>query len=394
MIKVLTLTSLFPNSVQPTHGVFVRQRLQHLVGAHDVAIRVVAPVPWYPPFVPGPARYTQYRGAPDLETIGPFTVSHPRYVVLPKVGMSAAPALMVTSILPFVRRLVASERFDLIDSHYFYPDGVAAAWIAARVGLPLVITARGTDINLIPKYSVPRRQILWAAAKAAAIITVCDALRDEMIGMGVAAAKITTLRNGYDPSAFHPVDRDAARRALGFSGTTLLSVGHLIERKGHHIVLEALAGLPDFNLVIAGSGEMEAELRARARRLSLDGRIRFEGTVEQAKLKQYYSAADALVLASSREGMANVLIEAIACGCPVVATSFWGTPEVVRSRQAGVLVDERTPAGIADGIRRLFADLPERSATLRYSEQFRWEPTSRGQLAIFEAIKRAAPRRA
>jgi glycosyltransferase involved in cell wall biosynthesis len=390
MIKALTLTTLFPNSVQPTHGVFVRQRLQHLVGAHDVEVRVVAPVPWYPPFAPGPARYTRYRGVPDVETIGPFTVSHPRYVVLPKVGMSAAPALMAASILGCVRRLVTTERFDLIDAHYFYPDGVAAAWIADRVGLPLVITARGTDINLIPRHSVPRRQILWAAKKAAAIITVCDALRDEMIGMGVTPAKITTLRNGYDPGTFHAVDRIAARTALGFTGVTLLSVGHLIERKGHHIVLEALAGLPGFDLVIVGSGEMEAELRALARRLSLDARVRFEGTVEQSRLRQYYSAADALVLASSREGMANVLIEALACGCPVVATSFWGTPEVVRSRQAGVLVDERTPAGIADGIRRLFADLPERSETVRYSEQFRWEPTSVGQLKLFESIKYAA----
>jgi glycosyltransferase involved in cell wall biosynthesis len=263
---------------------------------------------------------------------------------------------------------------------------VAAAWLADKLGLPFVVTARGTDINLIPQYAIPRRQILWAADKAAAIITVCDALRDEIVALGVAPSKVTTLRNGFDPAQFHPVDRDAARDALSISGKTLLSVGHLIERKGHHIVIEALAQLDGFSLVIIGAGNMERELKASARRLGLEARVRFEGAVEQAKLKHYYSACDALVLASSREGMANVLIESIACGCPVVATNSWGTPEVIRARDAGVLVDERSAAGFEKGIRDLFAALPERSATLRYAEAFRWEPTSAGQFEIFSRI--------
>jgi glycosyltransferase involved in cell wall biosynthesis len=253
-----------------------------------------------------------------------------------------------------------------------------------------VITARGTDINLIPKYAIPRRQILWAARKAAAIITVCDALRDELIALGVPGAKITTLRNGFDPKQFHPVDRAEARAALGIAGTTLLSVGLLIERKGHHIVIEALASLPGTSLVIVCSGGMDRELKSLAQRLGVGQRVRFEGAVEQARLKHYYSACDALVLASSREGMANVLIESIACGCPVIATNSWGTPEVIRSAEAGVLVDERSPAGFERGIRTLLAAPPNRGATLRYAEQFRWEPTSEGQFAIFDSVSKNA----
>jgi teichuronic acid biosynthesis glycosyltransferase TuaC len=392
MIRALTLTSLFPSSVQPAHGVFVRQRLQHLVATQDVEIRVIAPVPWYPSHAPGPAEYTRYQAVPDIETVGPFTVSHPRYVVLPKIGMSVAPTLMAASILPAVRKVVAAgPRFDLIDAHYFYPDGVAAAWIAGKLGLPLVITARGSDINLLPKYSIPRRQILWAAAKASAIITVSDALREKMIGMGVPPAKITTLRNGYDPALFHPADRAEARTELGVSGKTLLSVGNLIESKGHHIVIEALTRLPDFNLVIIGSGTMARELKASARRRAVGDRVRFEGTVQQAKLRLHYSACDALVLASSREGMPNVLIESLACGCPVIATKTGGNPEVIVSREAGILLDERSAAGVEDGIRRLFADLPDRRATLRYAERFLWGPTSAGQFEIFQGVKRGRP---
>lgn len=395
MIRALTFTTLFPNSVHPAHGVFVRQRLQHLVATHEVAVRVIAPVPWYPPLAPGPAGYVSYRAVPDIENIGPFVVSHPRYPVLPKIGMTVAPALLALALLPAIKRTIAAEGpFDLIDAHYFYPDGVAAAWLAKKVGLPLVITARGTDINLIPKYELPRRQILWAASQAAWVITVCDALRDELIRLGVPASKVVTLRNGFDPALFHPVDRAAARSELGIAGTTLLSVGHLIERKGHHIVIEALASLPGVNLLVVGTGAMERKLRAQVERLGLGGRVRFEGAVDQARLKRYYSACDALVLASSREGMANVLIEAIACGCPVVATNSWGTPEVIASDAAGVLVDERSPGGFAQGIRKLLGAPPDRDATLRHAERFRWEPTSAGQFAIFDAIRKNALRSA
>jgi len=387
MIRILTLTSLFPNSVQRSHGIFVLQRLKHLVASRNVEACVVAPVPWYPAFVPGPDRYTIYREVPETDSRDGFEVSHPKYLVVPRIGMSIAPGLMAASILNAVYKIASSRQgFDLIDAHYFYPDGVAAAWIAQRLGLPVVITARGTDINLIPKYRIARRQILWAANQAAAIITVCDALRNEMVNLGVEPSKITTLRNGFDPDVFHPVDRDEARNDLGIQGRTLLSVGHLIERKGHGLIIDALAGLPDFNLVIVGSGPDEADLKNRVRRLGVEDRVRFEGTVEQTELKSYYSACDALALASSREGMANVLIESIACGCPVVATNSWGTPEVIGSPESGVLVDEWSSTGIAAGIRELFANLPARAETLKYADRFQWDPTSKGQYDIFRDI--------
>jgi glycosyltransferase involved in cell wall biosynthesis len=301
--------------------------------------------------------------------------------------MSVAARLMAVSISSCVRKIARTEpRFDIIDAHYFYPDGVAAALIARELGLPLVITARGTDVNLIPQYSIPRRQIVWAARQASAIVTVAEALRRELVTLGVDPSKITTLRNGYDPELFHAIDRYRARAELGISGRTLLSVGHLIERKGHHLTIEALSTVPDVNLVIVGSGSMEEKLRALARGLGLSDRVRFEGTVQQARLKAYYSACDALVLASSREGMANVLIESIACGCPVIATNSWGSPEVIGSKIAGVLVGERSVRGLANGIRELFADLPDRHTTEAYARQFGWEPTSRGQFELFRSV--------
>jgi len=248
------------------------------------------------------------------------------------------------------------------------------------------VTARGTDINLIPQYEAPRRMIVEAAGQAAHIITVCEALRQAIIDLGVDGSKITTMRNGVDLEAFRPVDRAAARDRFGVSGRVIASVGHLIERKGHNFVIEALEQHPGITLLIAGDGPEEAALKALAQRLGVDGRVHFLGRRPHDDLPHIYSAADAMVLASSREGWANVLLESMACGTPVVATDIWGTGEVVATPDAGVLVGERSGPAIADGLTRLFAALPERAATRRYAEGFSWDDTTRAQLALFRRL--------
>src|SRR5262249_50595678 len=160
-------------------------------------------------------------------------VDYPRYLVLPKIGMNVAPLLLFRAMDQAFRKLRAEGfRPDLIDAHYFYPDGVAAVWLARRYRLPVVVTSRGTDINLIPQYRPPRGMIQRAAAQADGLITVCEALRQGLIELGVPPAKIVTLRNGVDLQRFRPLDRAALRASLGLTRRTLASVGHLIERKG------------------------------------------------------------------------------------------------------------------------------------------------------------------
>jgi glycosyltransferase involved in cell wall biosynthesis len=195
------------------------------------------------------------------------------------------------------------------------------------------------------------------------------------------------LRNGVDLDLFKPVDRERARAELGMSGPTLLSVGGLVERKGHHIAVEALVHLPEVQLLIAGDGEERTALGALAQSLGVSGRVRFLGVIDQATLRKYYGAADALVLASSREGWANVLLEAMACGTPVIATRVWGTPEVVAAPEAGVLMRERSAPALADAYRELFADYPQHSATRRYAERFSWDDTTSGQLKLFRELR-------
>jgi glycosyltransferase involved in cell wall biosynthesis len=396
MIRVLTFTTLFPNQAQPQHGVFVENRLCHLVGSGEVAARVLAPVPWFPVADPRFGRYARYAAAPRTETRHGLEVAHPRYPVIPKIGANLAPL----SLYQAAARTLARWRrqgydFDVIDSHFFFPDGIAAVLLGRRFGKPVTITARGTDINLEADHRVPRAMIRWAAARADGLITVAAALKDRLVALGVPAERVSVLRNGVDLAQFRPpADRAAIRADLGLNRRTLLSVGHLIERKGHDRVIGALAELADTELLIAGEGPEAGALTALAARLGVAARVRLLGAVPHHDLARLYGAADALVLASSREGWANVLLEAMACGTPVVATRIWGTPEAVTEPAAGRLVAERTPAALAAGVRALFADPPQRADTRRYAERFGWQPTTEGQLALFRAITaRAVPRR-
>lgn len=387
-LSILTVTTLFPNPVQKVHGVFVETRLRRLLASGRVAARVLAPVPWLPAFVHYPSLGPLHE-IPQHVMRGELLVEHPRYVVVPKIGMTITPYTLYRTMHRSLKAILASGyEVDLIDAHYFYPDGVAAVWLAREFGLPVTVTARGTDINLIPKYSVPRRLIQNAAAAADGLITVCQALKTRLIELGVPDERIVVLRNGVDLNLFRPIDRGRARRELGMTRRTIGSVGHLVERKGHHHIIRALARLPDTDLIIVGAGPDRGALEKLAAAMGVSNRVRFLKPVDQQRLCAIYNAIDALVLASSREGWANVLLEGMACGTPVVASPVWGTPEIVASPEAGVLMPSVDDAGVVAGVTRLFEALPQREATRYYAEAFGWEATTRGQLELFHEILR------
>lgn len=390
-LRLLTFTTLFPHAGAPNHGVFVENRLRHLVASGAATATVVAPVPFFPSHAAIFGAWARHAAAPRRETRHGLDVHHPRYPVIPRIGMTLAPSLLYRACLPVLRRLLAEARargepFDAIDAHYLYPDGVAAVRLGRALGLPVVITARGSDVTQIPDHPRPRRMIQAAIAGAAALITVSAALRDGLIALGAPAEKVTVLRNGVDTSIFRPGDRTAQRAALGLDGPTLLSVGHLIARKGHDRIIAAMAGLPDVRLLIAGEGPERARLEALIAQHGLAARVRLLGARPHADLPAIYGAADALVLASSREGWANVLLEAMACGTPVLASDIPGNPEVVREPAAGRLFTPNEPAAIAAVVRALLAAPPDRAATRAYAERFGWAETTAGQLAVFRDV--------
>jgi len=387
MVRLLTFSTLYPSSVRPGHGIFVESRLRHLVASGSAQSVVVAPVPWFPSSRPWFGKYGIFARTPRREVHRGIEVLHPRYPLLPKIGMSTAPFLLARACLSTLRNLIdEGYNFDVIDAHYFYPAGVAAALLGRQLGKPVVITARGSDITLIARHAVPRRLIIWAARKAAAVIAVSGALGRSLEGLGIEAGKVTTLRNGVDLEAFRPLDRKAERAHLGINGTLLLSVGNLFELKGHDLVIRALEQLTDAALIVIGDGPERGRLQSLARETGVAPRVRFMGAIPQVELPRYYSAADALVLASSREGWPNVLLEAMACGTPVVATRVGGIPEIVTSAAAGAQFEPRTVEALVSATRQLLASPPAREDTRRHAERFSWEETTRGQLALFQRI--------
>lgn len=334
--------------------------------------------------------YAAYARVPRQEFYHGIEVYHPRYPLLPKIGMSLTPWLMAQAVTPTLQGLLRDGYdFDVIDAHYFYPDGVAAALLARTFRKPLVITARGSDLNLISRLPLPRKWIRWAARRADHLITVSAALKQALAEMGAHPSKITVLRNGVDTALFRPAGRDTMRRELGVSGFALLSVGNLVPAKGHDLVIEAVAHLPDAELLIIGQGPDQPRLRQMIADRGLDDRVRILGNMEQDALRDYYGAADALVLASAREGWPNVLLESMACGTPVIATAVGAAPDIIAAPEAGVLAVERSTAALLAAIRQLRDHYPDRAATRAYAEQFSWDEISAGQVQIFNHMTQA-----
>jgi glycosyltransferase involved in cell wall biosynthesis len=385
VLELLTFSSLYPNPEAPRHGIFVRERLRHLLASGQVTAYILAPVPWFPFRFRIFGRYAKMARVPRTETQEGLTVEHPRYLSLPKIGMSLAPFLMAVSLLPHVRRIRARTGPGLvIDAHFLYPDGVAAALIGRWLGLPVILTARGQDVTQLTRFRIPRRLILWSVAQAAKVITVSEALRRDLIALGADPDQVVTLRNGVDLQRFRPLDRSECRRRAGFTGTTLLSIGNLVEVKDHELLIRALAFLPDVRLHVIGEGRLDNYLQRLISKLGLQERVWISGHVPHGDLVALYNAADALVLTSRREGLPNVMLESLACGTRVVATAVGGVPEILNSPEAGALVHDRDPAAVARAITTLLTQPVERSRTRARAEQLGWPETIAGLLAVLQ----------
>ena len=195
--RVAVFTTLYPNAVTPSHGIFVENRLRHLVASGAVTARVVAPVPYFPSASAIFGDYARNARVSRHEVRAGIPIAHPRYLVIPKIGMLLTPITLFLAALPVLRRLQREADFDLIDAHYFYPDGIAAAMLGRVLKKPVTITARGTDINYIPRYSLPRRMILWAARQAAGLEELATGPDDGLKRRAIGRRHSGQLRSRY-----------------------------------------------------------------------------------------------------------------------------------------------------------------------------------------------------
>jgi teichuronic acid biosynthesis glycosyltransferase TuaC len=359
--RVLLFSTVFPNASQPHHGIFVHERMRGL--PEDVEIRVVAPTPWFP-FASG-LRPGYRPEVPAEESHDGVPVYHPRFLSFPGILKCLDGLLLFLSTLPALLRLRREFRFDVIDAHFVYPEGLAAVLAGWLFRVPVVLTLRGLLPLLIP-YRLRRPQLRFALRRATRVIAVSESLRQDALRLAPGAS-VRVIENGIDPAVFHPIDRIEARHALRLAkyGPLLVSVGTLAERKGFHLVMEAMASLrhryPRLRFAIVGSdgaeGAMGAELRQLAVQLGVGDQVTFAGSRGRDELALWYSAADVFVLASAHEGCPNVVLEALACGTPVVATPVGNVPELIAGPEVGFLVDREVPAlarGIAAALDRVW----------------------------------------
>ncbi|MFO0706481.1 MAG: glycosyltransferase, partial [Nitrospira sp.] len=356
-----------------------------------IELRIVAPVPYYPPVKVG-AR-SKYRQVVEKELCEGIEVTHPRYLLTPKIGMSLYGISLCLSVLSHVKHIQRTFDFDVIDSHFVYPDGFAAVLLGAILGRPVTISARGSDVNVYKNMFLIPRLLRYALEKADRVIAVSQALATAISDLGIRSGKIAVIPNGVDCGKFYPEDPAEMKKRLGYGGEHLvLSVGHLTVNKGFDILLRALKIIRDRkeelcpHLAIIGDGPIRGDLEVLARALGLEHLVRFVGAVPHGELRAWYNAADLFCLASEREGWPNVVGEALACGTPVVATRAGGIPEIVNASSLGILTD-RTPLAFAESIAEALARQWDRETIVEAARRRSWDHAAKDLRTVFDSVR-------
>lgn len=357
-LKVLVISHLYPHPSDPGLGIFVEEQIKDL--SSRCQIKVVAPVPWFPPLKLFKKWYA-YTRIPSHEVRNGIEVFRPRTIVFPRrILFSLLGFTFFLGLYARVRDIQESFGFDLIHAHTVYPDGFAAALLAKTFNRPLVVTLHGSDVTVNLRRYLWRRLGLWALSNASQVIAVSQALRTTIVDdYGADGDKIRVIPNGVDVSSFAPIPRPEAASKLGLEhqGFRVLYVGAIKKSKGVHHLLNATRGLVEalddsVELFLVGRGQYEREARLLADELGIASSVRFVGRRPNDEIPLWINACDVAALPSLSEGFGVVLIEAMACGKPVVATRCGG-PEDIVNADTGILVPVEDQAALSRALREV-----------------------------------------
>jgi len=343
-MNILCYTSIFPSQCTPTHGIFVHELVRGLSGLTQVEM-VVPESGWA-----CLRKRTSRLGSSSFQICKEHRC---RFWTVPKL-LKTFDASLMAYFSHTAFKAAFNGKPDLVHAHYAYPDAAAAAILANRARLPLVVTCHGSDINFLARESDRKMHIVQTLRQAAAVITVSADLHDKVMALGVPPDRIWTIPNGVDVSVFELGDKSQARSKLELddSSPLLLAVGRLEPVKGYDRLLRALVHLPHARLILAGQGSLRQSLERLATSLGINSRVHFAGDVPHHKLATYFQAADLLVISSHSEGWPTTIHEALACGTPVVAPAIGGIPDALADPNLGVLIDTGEPDNLAQGIRQ------------------------------------------
>ena len=402
MLNVVCISHMYPSASRPTNGGFIHAHVKALQAAH-INVHVLCPVPWVPP---GLARFRkQWRAyadaAVDTAALDGVPVTRVPYFTPPHPLHFIGAWTMAGALQREWAHQLADCNCDLIHAHTITPDGYAAGRIGKKLGLPVICSARGSEIHTTPNESkVLRRLTRRALANADGLIAVSSALADTMWALAPHRVRPEVIYNGVADCFHPPTDKAAAKAALHLPPTTwvVLFVGRCELDKGTAELINAFAQLNarDARLVIVGDGGARHQLAALALAGGISDRVLFAGEVPHGNITRFLHAADVFVLPTYAEGMPNALLEAMATGLPCIATKVGGIPEAITDHWNGILVSPKRAAEITHALREIkslphIAAMLGRHATQTVAKKFSWSANAARHLTCYQQLLATKP---
>jgi glycosyltransferase involved in cell wall biosynthesis len=403
-VRSLSLTSSYPRFRGDPTAPFIESIVTH-IARQGPEVHLVLPEhrEWRRPAVDDRVHFHTYRYSP-LRSWTPwgYSQSLEAGVKLHRSLYGLAPFVFYSArrtCLALARRV----RFDVVHAHWLMPNGVIAAAVSERIGLPLVISLHGSDISVSERSRWLGAMARRCFARAAAVTAPSEDLLERARGLG-ATGILEVIPYGADADALRSGEHEAQqvrdRLELGTEDVLVLGLGRLVHWKGFEFLIDAIGRLqgqaPDVRLVIGGDGDLASELERRAERLDLGQRVSFVGMLMRDEVAAYLAAADIVAVPSVHfrgyvDGLPNVALEAMAAGKPLVATRVGGLPQVVRDGENGLLVEERDDEALAEAILALARD-PElrermgRSGKALIRDSLNWDEVGRRFVAVYDQV--------
>jgi glycosyltransferase involved in cell wall biosynthesis len=385
-VKILFVSNLFPDTSQPIFGLDNARLLHHLTGRCEIRVVALRPVPWLLPFLK--SRNIQPR--PEDQIFQPI---YPPAPYIPKIGSRWNHRLMAGSLRPVLQQVRREFRFDAVLVSWIYPDGCAVSELAASEKFPFIAIAQGSDAHQYLQMPIRRRAIVTAMNRASAVVARSREITHNLSAAGVATAKLHAINNGVDFALYRPADKRSARIELGLplEDPVILYVGNFLSIKNPLLAVAAhdqlsQSSAPTARLVMLGDGSLLKPARQQADRGRNGERVELLGRRPAAQVARYMQAADVLCVPSHNEGVPNVVLEAFACGLPVVATRVGGIPEILCHEFLGRLVAPASVSALATTLAKTLAQSADRERIVQYAQQFPWERTAQ---AYFDLLQNA-----
>ncbi|SMO66657.1 glycosyltransferase family 4 protein [Melghirimyces algeriensis] len=392
-LNILVISHMYPNPANPMSGIFVHNQVKALK-ALEVNCQVVSPIPRFP-FYP---KWRSFRRFPKVATMDGIPIRYvPTWMFPGGLFFQAYGYLYFQSLHEKLEKLRECFPFDLIHCHTIYPDGYAGSLLKKTFQVPVVSTIHGSDIRIYPF----RSRGVFARTESALrtldhVVTVSQRLKRDAQQI-VAGVEAVTIYNGFDPQRFYPRPLNEARQKLGLPKEKkhVLFIGNFYKVKGIEYLLQAFAKLihqsVDVQLYLLGDGPLRSQLKKQARESGIQKNVQFVGRKPHDEIPWWINSCDVVVLPSLSEGLPSVLLEAMGCGKPVVATDVGGISEVLQHRKTGFLVEPKNPEALAHCLSTLLVENEELARDMgerAYSESgsYTWQKNAEKMKGLYQDL--------